>query len=55
MVESLENVLDVVRQFAVLLGHQAVLTTILRPLANKVTRGGIHGLAIVGFQVAFRL
>ena len=37
-----DNVLDVMRQFGVLLWQQAVLTTILRPLSNKVARGGIH-------------
>ena len=37
-----DYVLDVVHQFAMLLRQQAVLTTILRPLANKVARGGIH-------------
>ena len=48
-----DNVLDVMRQFAVV-PARAILTTILRTLANKVACGGIHSLA-VGFQVTLRL
>src|SRR5437016_5719593 len=44
-----------VNQFTVPLRQQAVLTTILRPLANKAARGGIQGLGSVGFQLALRL
>ena len=38
-----DNVFNVVRQFRILLRHQAVLTSIFRALANKTARGGIHG------------
>ncbi len=36
-----DNVLDVMRQFGVLLRQQAVLTAILRPLSDKFARSGI--------------
>ena len=36
-----DNVLDVMRQFGVLLRQQAVLTAILRPLPGKFARSGI--------------
>jgi hypothetical protein len=49
-----DNVLDVMREFAVILREQTVFATILRSLANKVARGRIHRSATVGFQVAFR-
>jgi hypothetical protein len=38
-----DNVLNMVRQFGVLLRQQAVLTTILGPLPNEIGRGRIHG------------
>ena len=37
-----DNVLDVVRQRTVLLGEQAVFTTIPRPPPNEIARDRIH-------------
>ena len=50
-----DNVLNVMRQFAVLLRQAAILATILGTLANKMARRGIHRLAAVGFQVTLGL
>jgi hypothetical protein len=38
-----DDMLDVVRQLAVLLTQQAILATVVSPAADKVPRGGIHG------------
>jgi hypothetical protein len=38
-----DNVLDVMRQLAVLLRELAILTTIFRAAPDEVARGGIHG------------
>jgi hypothetical protein len=37
-----DNMLDVVRQAAVLLAQQAILTTVIRSSPDKVARRGIH-------------
>ena len=50
-----DNVLNVVSQFTILLRDQAVLATVSRALANQTTRGGIHPLSSVGFQLPLRL
>ena len=36
------DMFDVVRQFAVILGEQAVFTTIVRSAPDEVTRGRLH-------------
>jgi hypothetical protein len=38
-----DNMLDVVRQLAVLLSKLAILTTIIRATTDEVARGDIHG------------
>jgi hypothetical protein len=38
-----DNMLDVVRQLAVLLSELTILTTIVRATPDEVARGGIHG------------
>jgi hypothetical protein len=38
-----DDMLNVVRQLAVLLPQQAVLATVIRSALDKVPRGGIHG------------
>jgi hypothetical protein len=38
-----DNMLDVVRQLAVLLSKLAILTTIIRATPYEVARGDIHG------------
>jgi hypothetical protein len=37
-----DDMLDVVRQVAVFLAEQAVLTTVARSSPDRVSRGGIH-------------
>jgi hypothetical protein len=37
-----DNMLDVVRQLAVLLSNLAILTTIIRAAPDEVARGDIH-------------
>jgi len=37
-----DDMLDVVRQLAVLLAQQAILATVIRSSADKVPRGGVH-------------
>jgi hypothetical protein len=37
-----DDMLNVVRQLAVLLTQQAIFTTVIRPAADKVPCGGIH-------------
>jgi hypothetical protein len=37
-----DDVLDVVRQLAVILAQQAILAAVARSLPDKVSRGGIH-------------
>jgi hypothetical protein len=50
-----DDMLDVVRQVAVLLAEQAILTRVVRPSTDKVPRGGIHLLGAVGIQLSSRL
>jgi hypothetical protein len=37
-----DDMLDVVRQLAVLLAQQAILATMIRSSSDKVPRGGVH-------------
>jgi hypothetical protein len=37
-----DDMLNVVRQLAVLLAQQAILATVIRPAPDKVSRGGVH-------------
>jgi hypothetical protein len=37
------DVLDVMREVAVLLAEQAILATVARPSSDEVPRGSVHG------------